>query len=330
MAKEINKSTEVNIARIFDAPRSSVWKAWTRPEKVGKWWGPKQFTAPHITIDLREEGRFLFSMRGAGPDGVVRDYWNTGTYRVIAAMKKIIMAMSFADEQGRVVPASHYGMPGEWPAEIMVAVTFADADDGKTKLTVRETGIPGEMTGPAGLGWEQQLDKLADLLAFEATGTRIIAEPGKQEIVLSRVFDAPRASVFRAYTDPDSMPHWWGPKRFATIVDRMEVRPGGIWRLINRDVNGTEYAFHGVYHEVRSPERLVSTFEFEGTPGRVSLETAMFEERDGKTLLTSRSVFPSVADRDEMLKEGMEEGAAETMDRLAELLAQGGVRRKAA
>jgi uncharacterized protein YndB with AHSA1/START domain len=160
--------------------------------------------------------------------------------------------------------------------------------------------------------------------------TRITAEPGKQEIVMRRNYDAPRALIFRAYTDRSLIPQWWGPRMYTTIVDRLDARPGGLWRFVNRDAEDKEYAFHGVYHEVAAPERIVATFEFEGAPGHVSLETLTLEENNGRTMLTNRSVFQSVADRDAMLQHGMEEGAAETMDRLGELLARTGGERKAA
>ena len=152
------------------------------------------------------------------------------------------------------------------------------------------------------------------------TKTNFIAEPGKQEIVMTRVFDAPRELVFKACTDPNLIPQWWGPKYLTTTVDRMDVKQGGIWRFIHHDADGNKYAFHGVYHEILSPERLIYTFEFEPMPGHVSLETATFEEHNGKTKLTDKSVFQTVEDRDGMLQSGMEEGAVETWDRLAELL----------
>lgn len=98
------------------------------------------------------------------------------------------------------------------------------------------------------------------------------------------------------------------------------MRPGGIWRVIQRDAEGNEYAFHGVYHDVTPPERVVFTFEFEGEPGRVLLETETFEEENGRTKLTDRAVFQTVEDRDRALSSGMEEGAAESMDRLAALV----------
>lgn len=152
--------------------------------------------------------------------------------------------------------------------------------------------------------------------------TEIRAEAGKQEIVMERIFDAPRELVFRAYTDPKQIARWWGPRRYTTIVDEMDVRPGGRWRFLNRDAEGNDYAFRGVYHDSVAPERLVQTFEFEGAPGQVSLETATFADFGGKTRLRAVAVFQSVADRDAMVAAGMEEGARETWDRFAELVSQ--------
>jgi uncharacterized protein YndB with AHSA1/START domain len=156
------------------------------------------------------------------------------------------------------------------------------------------------------------------------TKTNIFAEPGKQEIVITRIFDAPLELVFKAYTDPKSIPEWWGPKYLTTIVDQMDVKKGGIWRFVHRDVNSNnEYAFNGVYHEVLSPARLVYTFEFEGMPGHVLLDVVTFEEQPGgQTKLTDKSVFQSLEDRDGMLQSGATKGATELMDRFAELLAK--------
>jgi uncharacterized protein YndB with AHSA1/START domain len=153
-------------------------------------------------------------------------------------------------------------------------------------------------------------------------GTKLIAEPGRKEIIVTRVFDAPPELVFQTMTDPSLVPQWWGPRCLPTEVDQMDVRPGGRWRFINRELDGYEYAFHGVYHRVAPSEQLVYTVEFEGMPGHVLLETITFEELEGKTKITDQSVFQSVEDRDGMLNSGMEGGALETLDRLAELLAE--------
>jgi len=152
--------------------------------------------------------------------------------------------------------------------------------------------------------------------------TNFIAEPGKQEIVITRLFDAPRERLFKVMMDPALIPQWWGPRSHTTVVDKMEVGPGGIWRFIGRDPSGTEFAFHGVYHSINEPERAVDTFEFEGMPGHVLLETHTLEDRGGQTLLTSHIVYESVADRDGMVASGMEWGQNESMERLTELLAK--------
>jgi uncharacterized protein YndB with AHSA1/START domain len=150
--------------------------------------------------------------------------------------------------------------------------------------------------------------------------TRFIAEPGKQELRMSRVFDAPRERVFEAYTDARAIPRWWGPRSLTTTVERLEARQGGIWRFVQRDAEGNEFAFHGVFHEVSPPARLVSTFEFEGTPGHVVLEVVTFEDIEGRTRLNAVSVFESLEDRDEMVAAGAESGAVESWERLAELV----------
>ena len=151
-------------------------------------------------------------------------------------------------------------------------------------------------------------------------GLDLAAKPGAQEIFVTRVFDAPRERVFRAHTDPKLLAQWWGPARFTTIIDKLDVRPGGSWRFVHSDANGNEYAFHGVFHEIVEPERITWTFEFEGMPGHISLETVTFEEHDGKTTLTVHSVYQAVEDRDGMLNAGMAEGLAESWDRLAALV----------
>ena len=325
MASTKKNKNELTITRIFDAPRELVWKAWTEPEHFKRWWGPKDFTTPVIKIDFRVGGRYLYSMRA--PDGT--DYWGTGVYREIVPMERLVLTDSFADDKGNIVPASHYGMTGEWPLELGVTVTFEELG-GRTKMTLRHVGIPaGQMREMANAGWSQSFDKLAENIV---TGdrTRIIAEPGKQEVIITRVFDAPRNHVFRAYTDPKLIPQWWGPERYTTVIDKMDVRPGGLWRFVQHDAEGNKYAFHGVYHEVLSPERIVDTFEFEGMPGHVSLETATFEAIGDKTKVTARSVFQTVEDRDGMVGSGMEKGVLDTMDRLAELLVTLKAERKAA
>jgi uncharacterized protein YndB with AHSA1/START domain len=160
----------------------------------------------------------------------------------------------------------------------------------------------------------------------EATmaGSTTLTTPTEREIVSERVFDAPRERVYAAYTDPQSIPRWWGPRRMTTTVHEMDVRPGGKWRFVAREPDGREQGFRGVYREVAPPERIVQTFEWEGMPGHVIVETATFEDLGTRTRVTTTSLFHTTEERDGMIASGMEGGLTESHDRLAELLADEG------
>ncbi len=153
--------------------------------------------------------------------------------------------------------------------------------------------------------------------------TLLIAEPGKQEVFITREFDAPRELVFKAYTDPKLYVQWLGPRGYTMKLETFQPKSGGCWRYIHTDPQGNEYGFHGVNHEVLAPERIIDTFEFEGLPekGHVMLETVKFEELPGgRTKVTTQSVFQSVADRDGMIQSGMEHGVVDSHERLDEVL----------
>lgn len=149
---------------------------------------------------------------------------------------------------------------------------------------------------------------------------KMTAEPGKHEIIMTRDFDAPRELVFKAMTDPTLVPRWWGRTYTRTVVDYMDPKPGGGWRFVEHDTDGSEYAFHGVYHDITAPERVVQTMEFEGMPGHVGLETMILEEHDGKTTVTTSSIFQSVEDRDGILQTDMETGSNESWDQLEDVI----------
>jgi len=151
-----------------------------------------------------------------------------------------------------------------------------------------------------------------------------VAEPGKQEIVVTCTLDAPRERVFKMYTDPALTAQWWGPKIYTNTIEKMELQPGGLWRIIQRDAKGNTYGFHGIYHAIVFPERIVRTFEYEGAPGHVLLETLTLNALGDRTQLKNQSVFQSVADRDAMLAENCESVSTESMNNLAELLAKVG------
>lgn len=152
--------------------------------------------------------------------------------------------------------------------------------------------------------------------------TTITAEPGSHALDMTREFAAPAELVFRAHTDPDLLARWMGPRRLTMSVPTWECRDGGRWRFVNHDTDGTEYGFHGVFHGTPSlADGVVWTFEFEGTPGHVSLERLTFTEADGRTTLHAHTVFQTVEARDGMIASGMETGVDEGYEKLDELLA---------
>lgn len=141
------------------------------------------------------------------------------------------------------------------------------------------------------------------------------------QIAMQRTFAAPRELIYRAMTDPDLIPRWWGLRSSTTIVDTLDPQVGGNWRFIQREADGTEYAFRGTYLELDPPGKIVQTFEFEPIPGHIVTDTMTLTEIEGGTLVRIISTFDNIEDRDGLLRSGMEAGANETYDRLEELAA---------
>ncbi|MBV9240889.1 MAG: SRPBCC family protein [Acidobacteria bacterium] len=157
---------------------------------------------------------------------------------------------------------------------------------------------------------------------MSANKTVVTTEPDKQELFITREFDAPRELVFRAHTEPELYEQWVGPNDLAMTVERMDAVNGGSYRFVH-EREGHKYTFHGVYHEVLRPERIIGTFEFDGLPetGHVIMGTTRFEDiGGGRTRLVHQSVFQSVADRDGMVQSGMERGVTDGYDKLDSLL----------
>ncbi len=153
---------ELLITRVFDAPRSLVFKAWTQPDRVMQWWSPKSFTSTFCTIDLRVGGVCRHCMRS--PEG--KDYWSKGVYREIVEPSRIVCTDAFSDEKGNIVSPKQYGL-NDWPDETLITATFDDYA-GKTKLTLKHSPVPvSKETDMCRQGWNECLDKLADYLAKE-------------------------------------------------------------------------------------------------------------------------------------------------------------------
>ncbi|HET7248751.1 MAG TPA: SRPBCC family protein [Gemmatimonadales bacterium] len=150
-----------------------------------------------------------------------------------------------------------------------------------------------------------------------------VSTPSEREIRIERVFDAPRKRVWRAFTDPALVAQWWG-RGNKLVIERMEVAPGGHWRYVEHSPKGVQ-GFEGRYREITPEKRLVQTFEWDGLPGHVAVDTAVFEDlNEGRTKVVNTSLFHTQDERDGMLKSGMEDGLNESYSALDRLLAKQG------
>jgi len=154
---ETTTKNEVVIHRVFDLPVNKVWRALTDAEEFKKWWGPKGFTCPSSKMEARVGGRYLSCMRA--PDG--KEFWSTGVVKEFIPEKKLVVTDSFSDEKGNPKPASEYGMPGNWPKELLITFELEEAD-GVTKLKLEHEGIPEEMHDDCMKGWNESFDKLEE------------------------------------------------------------------------------------------------------------------------------------------------------------------------
>jgi uncharacterized protein YndB with AHSA1/START domain len=163
MTKDTVDETErLVVTRVFDAPRELVWKAWTDPEYVMQWWGPKGCTAPVCKMDFRVGGKFLFCMRA--PDG--QEFWNGGEYFEIVLHEKIVYSMYFADAEGNMVEPAHYGIEHEALDDAHDMVTFEDFGDGQTKLTfIGNESMESAKNSGQLEGMNQILDKVSGVVA---------------------------------------------------------------------------------------------------------------------------------------------------------------------
>ncbi|BBJ00396.1 hypothetical protein FGKAn22_20880 [Ferrigenium kumadai] len=320
---------EVIIIHTFDAPPERVFGWWTEPALLMRWWAPKGWSTPSCKVDLHPGGIFHYCMRS--PEG--NDFWGRGVYREIAAPQRLVYTDSFSNEEGNMVDPARYGMSYGYPSETQVTVVFS-GQEGKTRVAVLHD-VPEEIPERTGMqqGWAEMLERLDNELAATATHTEV----AEKEVIFSRLIAAPRARVFKAWTDAAQLAQWWGPHGFSCICE-MDARPGGSYRVVMRSKDGVEYPLNGIYREIVEPERLVMTDNWaehpaewqellkknlrqvDGEPAQESLNTVTFEEQGGKTALTIRTRFDSNVVRDAMLKMGMAEGWTQSLDRLEALL----------
>ena len=154
-----NFQTTVSMESTFNASEADVWRVWTDPGAIQKWWGPKGYTALVVRNDVRVGGSYLWAMKSEQG----RIFWNTGTYKEVVVNKKLVSTMSFSNERGETTPGSQVPVPGKWPDAITVIVAFSEFE-GKSKVTVTEVDLPLITYPMSKLGWAQQFDKIQLLL----------------------------------------------------------------------------------------------------------------------------------------------------------------------
>jgi uncharacterized protein YndB with AHSA1/START domain len=295
---------EIVSVRLFHAPREAVYRAFSDPAILARWWGPQGFTNTIETFDLRPGGAWNLTMHS--PEGV--DYLNQSEFVEVAPAERIVYE--------HLEPGHHFRM----------TITLAEQGSNTVMAWVMRFDAAEEcrrIESFVAAANQQNFDRLAEQLAVQG-----LAEPKSdpaREILVAREFDAPRELVFDAWTQPEHAGQWWGPTGFTTTTLRMDVRPGGVWEHVMHGPDGVDYPNRTIYEEVVRPERLV--YSHGGNkPGDVDVQfrvTVTFEDVGGKTRLTMRSVFPSVEDRERVVRDyGALEGAHQHLGRLAQYLPQ--------
>lgn len=324
LSQPTSSERELVITRILDAPRSLVFKAWTKPEHVAQWWSPKGFTNPICELDVRPGGAIRIDMRS--PDGTV--YTMRGVFHEIDEPARLVFTSSALEDEA--------GVPG---LEVRNTVTFTEVD-GKTKITMHAVVlkvVPTAAGALAGMeaGWNQSIEKLEAHLARVSTAAQAML--GDSEFLITRVFDAPRDLVWQAFTEADRLMHWWGPKGFTMLSCKTDLRPGGTFHYGMRSPDGHTMWGKWVYIEIVKPERLVTIVSFTDEAGNAirhplsptwpmeMLTRMTLAEQAGKTTLTIQAV-PHAANEEERKtfeagRTSMEQGFGGTLNQLAEYLA---------
>ena len=276
---------EIAATRVFDAPRELVWRMWTDPRHVVHWWGPNGFTNTIHEMDVRPGGEWRFVMHG--PDGT--DYQNKVVYKEVVRPSRL----SYTHVSGPVFDAF---------------IDFVDLG-GKTEVSMRMVFESAELRNRvveqfgAIEGLNQTLGHLSKML--------------ERSLVMTRTFDAPRALVFRAWTDPSHVAQWWGPRGFTNPRCEWEARPGGKIHIDMRGPDGTVYPMPGQFHEVVAPERLV--FSSSAVDGALEvINTITFAEAGEQTTMTIEAIVVKATADAKFALDGMREGWTQTLERLAD------------
>jgi uncharacterized protein YndB with AHSA1/START domain len=303
---------DFTITRVFDAPRKLVFQAWTEPKHMKQWWGPHAITNSVCEMDVRPGGKYRIVMRTG--DGV--EYPMKGIYREVVAPERLVFTNDLSehpDEWHKMIDPERLKGKGKPTLDGVTTVTFEE-ENGKTKMTVhmrfeRAADRAAHVKFGMPRGWSESFERLGKLLSN--------IDARDRELKMTRVLDAPREVVFKAWTDPKQIVQWWGPNGFRTTIHEMDVRPGGEWRFIMHGPDGRDYPNHNVFREVAQPERIV----FDHVSSPTHQLTATFTDEGGKTRLTVQLVFATAAEREKVAKEYRAgEGLEQTLRRLGEFL----------
>lgn len=289
---------EITASRIFDAPRDLVFKLWTEPHHIDRWWGPNGFRTTTHQMEMRTGGTWRHTMHS--PDGT--EFPNEIVYDEVVAPERIIY--------------THVSHP-----RFQSHVTFEDIA-GKTKLSVRmvfesselRDKVAKECGAVEGLG--QTLGRLDEHIG--------VLNASVKDLVLRREFDAPPAVLFKLWTDPKHLANWWGPQGFTNPRCELDVRPGGKIHIDMRGPNGVTYPMFGTYREVIEPTKLVfasGALDESGKPVFEILNTVTFEERQGKTLFTLHTSIISYTAIAPVYFSGQEMGWTMSLDKLTNYVA---------
>lgn len=299
------------ITRMFDAPRSLVYKAWTDPAHFAKWWGPHAFTNPDCSIDLRTGGKFLVAM--TSPEGERNPL--KGEFKEIIPNEKIVLQMYTDDhlEAWHKVVNEARGLSQDAPAaNPLTTVTFEDVN-GKTKLTV-EQRFENNRDRDAfirlgtGEGWAQSFVKMDSLLATLATD---------DEIIIIRELNAPLSLVWKAWSSAEHVAKWWGPNGFTNTFTVFDLRPGGQWMYTMHGPDGTDYPNWMGFEEVVPQERITyAQGSKPNDPDAFHGEVTFSEVEANKTRLVLRLRVASTEVRAGMFEFGAFEGGDQTLSRL--------------
>jgi uncharacterized protein YndB with AHSA1/START domain len=301
--------TDFVLERVFRAPRALVWKAWTEPERVAAWYGPRGFRG-RCEIDLRIGGIFCITMIAA--DGV--EYPMKGVYREIVAPERLVYSGDLSGHPEAwhdLIDPERDRTKGRPAYETLTTVTFEERGD-ETRMILRvrfESQAVRDRFVKLGMndGWQQSFERLEER-----------TEIAEREIAATRVLNAPRELVWKMWTDPEHIKHWWGPNGFTTTIHRMEVRPDGVWEFVMHGPDGVDYQNRVVYQEIVEPERIV----YAHVSGPRFQMIVTFADHGKQTRLSVRMRFDSAAARDEVARRfGAVEGLEQTLGRLGERLA---------